>query len=237
MGSILYDYTPTELQQLLDNSDSYSDVLRKAGLNPKGNNPETLKRIIKEYNLSTTKLNENRSKLFSRCAYIAKSKSATKLEDVFSGKVKMQSTKLLKRLISERYKVYKCEICGVSEWMGKYISLQLHHKDGDHNNNSLENLQILCPNCHSQTSSYAGKNSHKHRDKKKNINKKNDPNSKVLPISREDLKTKIRNIPFTKIAEEYSVTDNAIRRWCDKYKLPRHSRVINKICDADWENI
>ena len=49
MRSILYELTPNELQALLDTSDGYSDLLRKVGLNPKGGNPKTLKKIIKEY--------------------------------------------------------------------------------------------------------------------------------------------------------------------------------------------
>lgn len=46
----------------------------------------------------------------------------------------------------------------LSEWMGKPIPLELHHKDGNHYNNDLSNLEILCPNCHAQTDNYRGKN-------------------------------------------------------------------------------
>lgn len=49
----------------------------------------------------------------------------------------------------------KCECCGITDsWMGKPISLELHHVDGNNRNNDLSNLQILCPNCHSQTPNY-----------------------------------------------------------------------------------
>lgn len=53
---------------------------------------------------------------------------------------------------------YKCEICGNSEQMGDDIPLQVHHKDGNHLNNELDNLQLLCPNCHAQTDNQCGKN-------------------------------------------------------------------------------
>ena len=53
---------------------------------------------------------------------------------------------------------YECEKCHISEWMGQKLTLELHHIDGDHYNNSLENLQILCPNCHSQTPNFRSRN-------------------------------------------------------------------------------
>lgn len=59
------------------------------------------------------------------------------------------------KLFKENLKEYKCEICGISEWQGKSIILQVHHIDGNPYNNTLENIQILCPNCHSQTDSYS----------------------------------------------------------------------------------
>lgn len=54
---------------------------------------------------------------------------------------------------------------------------------------------------------------------------------------REELKEMIRNTPFTQIANHYNVSDNAIRKWCDNYNLPRHAREIKKYSDKDWEKI
>jgi hypothetical protein len=59
-----------------------------------------------------------------------------------------------KRLIEDGYKEEKCECCGLREWMGKPIPLELHHKDFNHYNNSIENLEILCSNCHMQKHNY-----------------------------------------------------------------------------------
>lgn len=69
------------------------------------------------------------------------------------------SHKLRLRLLQDEIKEHKCECCGLSEWMGKPIPLELHHLDGNHYNNEIDNLQILCPNCHAQTDTYCSKKS------------------------------------------------------------------------------
>lgn len=60
----------------------------------------------------------------------------------------VSSYKLKLRLLEDGIKEAKCECCGLTEWNGKPIPLELHHKDGNHYNNDLSNLEILCPNCH-----------------------------------------------------------------------------------------
>lgn len=67
-------------------------------------------------------------------------------------------THLKNRLIKEGLLDYKCLNCGLSKWLDKPLSLQLEHKNGIHNDNRLFNLCLLCPNCHSQTETFAGKN-------------------------------------------------------------------------------
>ena len=84
------------------------------------------------------------------------------LDDVFANKVRMKSAKLKLRLYEAGLKEKKCESCGIGdEWNGKPLVLQLDHQDGNPENNMLENLKILCPNCHSQTPTFCrghGKN-------------------------------------------------------------------------------
>lgn len=65
---------------------------------------------------------------------------------------------LKRRLIAAGLKQGVCEICGISEWRGEPLALALHHLNGDGRDNRLENLQLLCPNCHSQTENFAGRN-------------------------------------------------------------------------------
>lgn len=85
--------------------------------------------------------------------------NAISLQDILDGKYpNYQTYKLKNRLFKSGLKENKCEICGISEWLGKTINCELHHKDGNKNNHKLENLQILCPNCHSQTDTYKALN-------------------------------------------------------------------------------
>ena len=81
------------------------------------------------------------------------------LQDILDGKYpQYQTFKLKRRLFKEHIKENKCEICGITNWNGKPIQMELHHKDGNRTNHKLENLQILCPNCHSQTETFRAKN-------------------------------------------------------------------------------
>lgn len=70
----------------------------------------------------------------------------------------IETNKMRIKLLREGLKEAKCERCGNTTWEGQVIPLELHHKDGNKNNNSLENLQLLCPNCHALTPTYRGKN-------------------------------------------------------------------------------
>lgn len=75
-------------------------------------------------------------------------------EQYFKNEKCICASALRKILIRDGYKEEKCECCGLSEWMGKKIPLELHHKDFNHYNNNLDNLQILCSNCHMQAHNY-----------------------------------------------------------------------------------
>jgi DNA-binding transcriptional ArsR family regulator len=65
---------------------------------------------------------------------------------------------LKQRLFGAGLKEARCELCGINDWLGRPLSLALHHVNGDGLDNRLENLQLLCPNCHSQTPNFSGRN-------------------------------------------------------------------------------
>lgn len=65
---------------------------------------------------------------------------------------------LKQRLLRLMLKEDRCERCGICEWLDRPLAMALHHINGDRLDNRLENLELLCPNCHSQTENYGGRN-------------------------------------------------------------------------------
>lgn len=83
------------------------------------------------------------------------------LADILTGlHPEYQTFKLKLRLFDEGLKENRCEICGIQEWNGLPIACELDHIDGDRTNHRLENLRVLCPNCHSQTDTFRARNIH-----------------------------------------------------------------------------
>jgi hypothetical protein len=80
------------------------------------------------------------------------------------GRTQTNRSHLKQRLLAAGVKENRRELCGIAEWLGKPLSMHLHHKDGDGTNNELDNLEILCPNCHSQTDTYGGRNGRRRRN-------------------------------------------------------------------------
>jgi hypothetical protein len=81
------------------------------------------------------------------------------LMDILDGKhPTYQTLKLKNRLLKEKILEDKCSSCGLTEWLGNPLSLHLDHIDGNNHNHVKSNLRLLCPNCHSQTDTWCGKN-------------------------------------------------------------------------------
>ena len=99
-------------------------------------------------------------------------------------------------------------------WMNKKIPLQLHHINGDRTDNRIENLQLLCPNCHALTDNYCGSNI----DYTKTTLVKKE---KVIPSKEKILKMALECETMKEIEDRFGVKDNCVRKWCDKYNLPR----------------
>jgi transposase-like protein len=155
------------LIKLVSEAHSYLEVLRKLGLTKSGGNYGTLKKYIKRYGVSTSpfKKSWNEGKTYYTDQRIKESvkKVAHSDEDIFVENclLGIKSSRIKKRLVALG-REYRCEGCGLKdEWVGKNLVLHLDHINGDKYNNSFDNLRFLCPNCHSQTKTYCGRNTNK----------------------------------------------------------------------------
>lgn len=149
----LKKYTLQQLQSAVKDNYSLRAVLTELGVAAAGGNYEVLKKAIKLYGINTSH--------FTGQAHL-RGKTHTyrvrPLEDIFVYGEIENTHRMRQRLLKEKIKESKCENCTLDEWLGEPISLELHHVDGDRRNNRLENLKLLCPNCHAQTGNYRGKN-------------------------------------------------------------------------------
>ena len=149
-------YTEEQFIEAVRTSISIREVLKKIGVRPTGGNYDVAKRKIKCLNLDTKHF---RGKGYLRGQthnWAKKTPLSQVLVKDFRGGI--TTYKLKKRLVKEGILEYRCYECGINQWRGKRISLELEHKNGNRYDNRMENLTLLCPNCHSLTSTYRGKN-------------------------------------------------------------------------------
>lgn len=149
-------WTDEQFIEAVRNSLSYAEVLRKIGLKVAVSNYDTVKRKIAELNLDTSHMS---GKVWNYGERYRQVKQKQPLSEILIEHSTFVNTHHLReRLLREGIKEYKCECCGRTEWLGKPIKLELHHINGVKDDLRLYNLQILCPNCHTFTGNYRGKN-------------------------------------------------------------------------------
>lgn len=236
--SMQHSYSIEEFKKAVEESYSIAQALIKLGLSPRGGNYRVFKRFEKLYNIDTSHFTgqghlKGKSHKFN----------IKPLSEILVKDCEYSSNKLRKRLIEEGLKEHRCESCKLTEWMGELIPLELDHIDGDHYNNQIENLKILCPNCHAKTPTYRGKN--KRNKNSQTLKNKNQiertkkvyrcsscdtqlkgkcktglcsscyskSQRKVERPSKEHLLKEIQQSSYLAIGKKYGVSDNAIRKW------------------------
>jgi len=147
-------YTKELLAELVKGSVSIAQVIRKLNLKEAGGTHSHISRKIKEYDLDTSHfLGQGYRK--GMTGGPTKRTAQEILVERTEGK--RQASYRLRRALIEIGREYKCEKCGLkSEWNGKELRLQVNHKDGNWLDDRQENLEFVCPNCHSQTNNFCG---------------------------------------------------------------------------------
>ena len=152
MRDKLTNISNTEFKNIVKNSKYIKDVLLKCGYKATNNkrSRDKIKKRIEELNIDISHFKYTHPKTLKQIC-IQNSNVCNKY-----------STCLKRRLLKEKIFEDKCCICKMGNvWNNKPIQLQLDHINGNNKDNRIENLRILCPNCHSQTSTFSGKNNKK----------------------------------------------------------------------------
>ena len=152
--------TKAEFEDAIRNSHSIASVCRYLGLKPAGGNYRIIHQAIEAYKLDTSHFTGQGWNVGLKF----KPKKVIKIGEVLVKDSTYQSYKLKNRLLREGLKERKCECCGLAEWQGMPIPLELHHINGDNKDHRMENLQMLCPNCHALTETYRGRNKSARRE-------------------------------------------------------------------------
>jgi len=224
-----------DFAQIVKEAKTYTDILRYFGLENKGGNHNTVKARIAFLDIDDSHIAKG---LGSNAGKKFKAKK-TPMEDILVNGSTYNRYHLKRRLIEEGFLKYECAKCGMGgTWMGEHIVLILDHINGISNDNRLDNLRLLCPNCNSQTKTFAGRNLPDYV-KERAIEKRTCPKcggykhcestvcgqcfpkqrkSKIMP-PKDILEKDIESMTWVGVGKKYGVSDNAVRKWARKYDL------------------
>lgn len=230
-------YTKELLEKVVNVSRNMTEVLKNLGLKPIGGNFRNISDHIRHNEVSTAHFETERhgwargkTKLTDeRVAKCARGRSLTNEEIFVENAPPIQGNRIGRRLVELGWE-YKCSICGLSDWLGKTITLHLDHINGVGNDNRIENLRFLCPNCHQQTETW-GYSNRKGKALQPNANRCVDCGTEIHPQAErcrncsgkqrspkidwpavEDLILMVQEGSFAAVAKELGVTDNAVRK-------------------------
>lgn len=229
-----YITSDDRFKEIVQAANSIADILRSLGLRTEhGPSYKVIRKRIANLQISTAHFDP------SKYRDAAKLKSTIPLDQVLVNGRQTSSPGLRKRLVKEGLLIYACAECGnQGEWRGRPLTLQLDHINGDHLDNRLANLRIMCPNCHVQTPTHSGGNRAKQYHcencgtrtagygkhcgkcaRNKLIGCSNWV-PKIQWPSREDLTRLVWESPIKELAKTLMVSDAAVHKHCRKRQIP-----------------
>lgn len=243
-------YGEREAREAVAASRSYSEVLRRLGMRPAGGNHKLLRRYVDEvWSISTDHFDPGAA------ARANLNRAAKPIEEILVVESSYSRGKLKDRLFGEGLKERRCEMCGQDErWRGRSMALILDHINGVPNDNRIENLRILCPNCAATLDTHCGRKNRRepvmrscnrcrrefmakyrrHRycsracgvrwDRAAVRGVSNAAARRVERPPRDRLLAEIEATSYAGVGREYGVSDNAVRKWVRFYENERARR-------------
>lgn len=231
-------YTHELLEEVVKSCTTIREVLQKCGSpNLSGGTHAHIAKQLKKYGISTAHFAGQR---WSKGMAITKRRRPSSEVLIFHENRLRQDSKLLTRALLDIGREYKCYLCGLREWQRKRLVLEIEHKDGDFQNDCSENVEFICPNCHSQTETFCrgprlseiNENKRRRSEESRIRQERNHPSfegywrTKDRPDKRKvtrptpaELQSLMQIMPMTKIGEKFRVSDNAVRKWVNRYGL------------------
>ena len=144
-------YSPEQLKDAVRTASSFRQVLTRLNVAPFGGNYDVLRRSLRRFDIDTSHFT---GRAWSRGQQLRPRKP---LDTYLANAAPIQSFKLKRRLLRAGVFKPRCERCSLTVWQGLPIPLELDHINGNNGDNRLENLRLLCPNCHALTPTYRSK--------------------------------------------------------------------------------
>ena len=217
--SVIDSVSKDELQSIVDRSSSLTEVLGYFGLSSKGTgNFNTLRRKLQTNGINWSGLQKRQKEVLKRHLAKISERNVPSLDSVLIKGSTYSRSSLKKRLIQNGLLEEVCGVCGTGPiWQSRKLVLQLDHINGVYNDNRLENLRLLCPNCHSQTDSFSGLKTPRYKKSLEDPEWRRRPRPERRKVkerpSREVLEAQIKELGYCATGRLYGVSDNAIRKW------------------------
>ncbi len=210
-----FTYDEIELKKITLESFSYNEILRKLGKSSSASSYRSLHKAIKRFNVDTSHL-LNKSEIMK----LKRIENHLNNDELFVENSTSSRSTIKKRIIQEHLIEYRCSLCTQDNiWQGQNLVLILDHINGKNNDNRLENLRFVCPNCNSQLITHCrNKKNGEIMIKKPKVKTKRRyiPNYNIRKVVRPDisiLKEQVNNIGYTKTGRLYGVSPTSIRKW------------------------
>jgi 5-methylcytosine-specific restriction endonuclease McrA len=233
--SVIWSESREDFQDRVNRCNSIADILRSFGFSIGSANYRTVHKRIQEDRIDVSHiplgLDSNKGRVIDGTRVHSQ-------QYLFSGS-NISSNNLKKKLLRDGLLKNECSECGnPGVWKEKSLILQLDHINGIRNDNRLENLRILCPNCHTQTITYSGRNrASKCVDCGINISRRSSSRCRSCSVSslsdsrpvkfqvtKEELELLIWTKPASQIAKDFSVSDKAVEKKCKKFGITKPPR-------------